>query len=215
MKRLLKSLVACIVIVASIVTAPVSAKADEEQYAIVESTDKKQYTNMYSYYTSIEVVKGIWPWSKREKWFCSARFNSADKIMIRKLAGSYRWEGKEAYVPYMEIKYAKKVSIKSMDSVSITGKLGLKVPVYVSEVSGEIGGEYFSSKEFSKEEIEEINTKLTKEDSPAGWYTLMAIVDADLYDVKLEHNDTVKKGKLYKIATKEPYVQFVRTDKSY
>ena len=55
---------------------------------IINSTTKKQYTNIYAMHTSFEVPSGILFW-KKDTYFLDAKFNSAKQIMVKDITGGF------------------------------------------------------------------------------------------------------------------------------
>ncbi len=93
-------------------------------------------------------------------------------------------------------------------------EIGVSVPVYAADVSAEIGGDVTCSVTYSSSEMKSYEYTLDRT-SKAGYYGIIVVVNADLYNITLERGTKQKTGKLLKFETKEPYIDLYRSDKSF
>lgn len=178
----LKVFIACIVCIAVIIPAAMQAEAAK----VLESTrdTNKQYTNIYSMYTSFTVTEGALWWKKTVNYNMSAKFNSAQLILINNLSGTKYWAGSKSDAIEMKIGISRQVSVKKTTSVEVSGSLGLNVPIKAVEVSGKLGGSYTKAETFEKTLGTSSEYTLSR-NSKAGYYAVIAYIEADKFDVKV------------------------------
>lgn len=210
----LRVFIACIVCIAVIIPAAMQAEAAK----VLESTrdTNKQYTNIYSMYTSFTVTEGSLWWKKTVNYNMSATFNSAKLIMLGNLSGTKYWAGPNSNSVGLKLGVSRGVSIAKTTSVGVSGELGLRVPIKAVDVSGKLGGTYTKAETFEKT-IGTSSQYTLNRSSRAGYYAVIAYIEADVFDVKVTNSKTkeTSKGQILKYSS--PYVieRLYRKDKAF
>lgn len=174
----------------------------------------------YSYYETLEFEEtiGFWPFKETYVWviFVNKENNRQPrKIHLKKLTSTFFWEHDKAESATISIAQTITVSETTAKETSI--KLGLKVPLKVAEVYFEIGGSRTKSTTYTIENSVSHTYKLTQ-NSPVGYYSLQATVDADKfqtesYSRKKKSTDFTSKGidYLLRYRSEEPYIMLKYT----
>lgn len=208
--QLIIAVMMCFVIAACYYTEVSAAK-------VVESTTdtNRQYTNIYSMYTTIRTTEGALWWKKDVTYTMSAKFNSAKLIMLQNLSGTKKWNGKNSDAVSLAIGVSKQTTVSKTYSYEITGELGFSVPLKAVEISGKLGGSY--SNAITYERTVGTNSVYTlNRNSKAGYYAVISAINADLFDVTLNRDGKeYSKGKILKYASPVPYERLYRKDTAF
>ncbi|MDE6698522.1 MAG: hypothetical protein K2J91_03490 [Lachnospiraceae bacterium] len=145
----------------------------------------------------------------------SEKFNSAKLIMISNLSGTMHWDGSASKSPSMTIGISKQQTVAKTYSFSMTSELGFQVPIKSLEISAKLGGSYTSAKTYERAIGTSAVYTLDKS-SDAGYYAIIAAVNADVFDVTLTQNgNTCSRGKMLKYESTNTYKKLYYSPKSY
>ncbi|MDE6208816.1 MAG: hypothetical protein K2M73_03960 [Lachnospiraceae bacterium] len=205
--QLIIAVMMCFVIAACYYTEVNAAK-------VVESTTdpNKQYTNIYSMYTTIHTTEGALWWKKDVTYTMSAKYNSAKLIMLQNLSGTKKWNGKNSDAVSLAIGISKQTTVSKTYSYDITGEVGFSVPLKAFEISSKLGGSYSNSATYEKT-VGTNSVYTLNRSSQAGYYAVVSVINADLFDVSLSKDGKeYTKGKMLKYASPAPYERLYRKD---
>ena len=213
-KKIFKALLSIVFSVIIVVSLNVNTTAKPiTKIKVIESTTKKQYTNIYSVYKRFKVPSSLFFW-KKDTYYLYAKFNSAKKIMVKDITGAIEWNGPSKEVPYIDIIYSNEISVSKTTSVELTKNIGVGVSIKAVEVSQQLGGSIMNAITFEEKDILTLSTRVD-EKSPKGYYGIIAAVNADLFNITLEKGDKTYTGKLLKLQSPNPYLTVYYSKSSY
>lgn len=209
--KLVVAVMMCMVVLVNFTFTTEAAKVLE-----TTTNTNKQYTNIYSMYTNFTVTEGCLWWKEKVKYSMEAKFNSAKLIMVQNLSGLKYWAGSNSEAQEVKIGVSKQVTIEKTTSIQVCGKLKLSVPIKAVEVAGELGGSYTNTKTFQKT-LGTSSEYTINRSSKAGYYAVIACIEADVFDVKVTNNNTkkVSNGKMLKYSSSHLIERLYRKNSAF
>lgn len=168
------------------------------------------------------VQKGTSEWQEKSGWWLWEKttyyksYNYLEdsyyyRLYFKNLSGTTYWDP-NGPSSSASISITSTQSVAETKSWSISGEIGLKVPVKAVEIAGKIGGSYSNSKTYTVSNSA-IHARALDKNSPKGFYSLQAAMDADEYYLSVYSKDKASSsysyqgsGNLLKYRANDTYV---------
>lgn len=151
----------------------------------------------YVHETTFEfTVWDFWPFDKHYYKVYVYEDDSGEYFYYAKnLSGTTYWN-QNGYSPTGTITYTQTITVGSSTSKTISGNLGLKVPVKAVEISGQVGFSSTTTKTFSVAEAGAHSRTLDRT-SPTGYYSLQATHNVVNHKFSVYDKETVSQSYTY------------------